>query len=218
MNDDTPMCERHEANNIQPGGPQNRDSHDLYSHQSYYNQPQSNNDYEKMLTELNNDLKNDLEDFKRCMHNMKTSINCKLFKRDDGKTTEVLPNKKSKNINKEPQSKTDFEKLITKLLDSQRVTNMFTKNNVNDMFQKMKQNKKNFQTKIKNMEGKIDEWEKYQNVPSEPTDGTEPPPPLETQTEQVNDVFTGSGKSNDSPKIQKDPPPPIIVNNKIKIV
>ncbi|GJY40427.1 hypothetical protein Tco_0427697 [Tanacetum coccineum] len=92
----------------------------------------------------------------------------------------------SKTVNKEPQSKTDFEKSITKLLDGQRVTNMFIKNNVNDMIQKMKQNEKNFQTKIKNMERKIDEWEKSQNVPLEPTDGTEPPPPPETQTEQVN--------------------------------
>ncbi|GJZ65005.1 hypothetical protein Tco_0621701 [Tanacetum coccineum] len=44
---------------------------------------------------------------------------------------------------------------------------------------------------------------------------TDPPPP-QAHTEQVNAVFTGSGKSDDSPKIQKDPPPPIIVNNKAK--
>ncbi|GKD16528.1 hypothetical protein Tco_1205686, partial [Tanacetum coccineum] len=43
------------------------------------------------------------------------------------------------------------------------------------------------------MERKIDGWEKSQNVPSEPTDGIKPPPPPETQIEQVNDVFTGSG-------------------------
>ncbi|GJX71126.1 hypothetical protein Tco_0308297 [Tanacetum coccineum] len=61
----------------------------------------------------------------------------------------------------------------------------------------------------------MDMGEGLLNVPLEPTDGTEPPPP-ETQTEQVNAVFTGSGKSNDSPKIQKDQPPHIIVNNKIE--
>ncbi|GKE46020.1 hypothetical protein Tco_1473304 [Tanacetum coccineum] len=62
------------------------------------------------------------------------------------------------------------------------------------------------------MERKIDESEKSQNVCSQ-TDRTDPPPP-QAHTKQVNVVFTGSGKSDDSPKIQKDPPPPIIVNNK----
>ncbi|GJT54886.1 reverse transcriptase domain-containing protein [Tanacetum coccineum] len=184
LNDDTPMCERHEANYIQS-------------------------------EELNNDVRNDLEDFKRCIHSMRT-VHWKLFARDDGKTTGVLPKKKSKPINQEPQSKTDFEKLMTKFLDDQRVSNMFVKNNVNDMILKMKQNEKNFQTIFKNMERKIDEWEKSQNISSEQTNWTEPQPPPQAQTEQVNVVFTGSGKSDDHPKIQKDPPPSIIVNNKIK--
>ncbi|GKE01402.1 hypothetical protein Tco_1389385 [Tanacetum coccineum] len=64
------------------------------------------------------------------------------------------------------------------------------------------------------MERKVDEWSKSQNVSSEQTDRTEPPPPPQAQIEHVNAVFTGSGKSDDSPKIQKDPPLPIIVNNK----
>ncbi|GJY51122.1 hypothetical protein Tco_0441969 [Tanacetum coccineum] len=126
------------------------------------------------------------------------TVHDKLFDRDD-------------------QSKTDLEKSITKFLDGQRVTNMFFKNNVNDMIIKMKQNKNNFQTKIKNMERKLDEWSKSQNVSSEQTDRTNPPPPPQAQTEQVNAVFTRSSKSGDSPRIQKDPPPPIIVNNKIEI-
>ncbi|GJV54666.1 hypothetical protein Tco_1455671, partial [Tanacetum coccineum] len=66
------------------------------------------------------------------------------------------------------------------------------------------------------MERKIDECEKSHNVSSAQTDMTEPPPPPQAQTEHVNVVFTGSGKSDDSPKIQKDQPPPIIVNNKIE--
>ncbi|GJX60656.1 putative reverse transcriptase domain-containing protein [Tanacetum coccineum] len=66
------------------------------------------------------------------------------------------------------------------------------------------------------MERKIDEWEKSQNISSEQTDRTEPQPPSQAHTEQVNVVFTGSGKSDDSLKIQKDPPSPIIVNNKSK--
>ncbi|GJX05907.1 hypothetical protein Tco_0193839 [Tanacetum coccineum] len=210
INDDTPMCERHEANYIQSGGYHNRNSHDLFSRKSHHDP----NDSEKSLTELNNDVKNDLEDFKRCIRSMRT-VHWKLFARDDGKTTGVLPNKKSKPVNQEPQSKTDLEKSINKFLDGQRVTNMFFKNNVNDMILKLKQNEKNFQTKIKNMERKIDEWSKSQNVSSEHTDRTDPPPP-QAHTEQVNAVFTGSGKSNDHPKIQKDPPPSIIVNNKIK--
>ncbi|GJW30416.1 probable xyloglucan endotransglucosylase/hydrolase protein 28 [Tanacetum coccineum] len=162
---------------------------------------------------VNNDVKNDLEDFKRRIRSMRT-VHWKLFARDDGKTTGVLPNKESKTVNQEPQSKTDFEKSITKFLDGQRVTNMFFKNNVNDMILKMKQNEKNFQTKIKNMEIKIDEWSKSQNISLEQTDWTEPQPPPQAQTEQVNAVFTGSGRSDDSPKTQKDPPPPIIVDNK----
>ncbi|GJS42346.1 hypothetical protein Tco_0567389 [Tanacetum coccineum] len=64
------------------------------------------------------------------------------------------------------------------------------------------------------MERKIDEWSKSQNVFSEQTDRTGPLP-LQAHTEHVNVVFTGSGKSDESPKTQKDPPPPIIVNNKI---
>ncbi|GJV12320.1 hypothetical protein Tco_1353861 [Tanacetum coccineum] len=190
-NNDTPMCERHEANYIQSEGYQNQNSHDSYSHQSYHDP----NDSEKSLTELNNDVRNDLEHFKRCIRSMRT-IQDKLFDRDN-------------------QSKTDLEKSITKLLDGQRVSNMFVKNNVNYIIIKMKQNEKNFQTKSKNMERKLDEWSKSQNVSSEQTDRTDTPPP-QAHTEQVNAVFTGSGKSNDSSKIQKDPPPPIIVNNKIE--
>ncbi|GKD34786.1 hypothetical protein Tco_1250295 [Tanacetum coccineum] len=141
------------------------------------------------------------------------TIHWKLFARDDGKTTGVLPKKKRKPINQEPQSKTDFEKLMTKFSDSQKVTSMFVKNNVNDMILKMKQNKKNYQTIFKNMERKIDEWSKSQNFSSEQTNRTEPPPPPQAQTEHMNAVFTRSGKSDDSPKSKKDPPP-IIVNNK----
>ncbi|GJU38356.1 reverse transcriptase domain-containing protein [Tanacetum coccineum] len=202
LNDDTPMCERHEVNFIQSEGYQNRNSQDSYSPQSHHNP----NDSEKSVTEIKNNVRNDLEDFKRRIRSMRT-VHDKLFTRD---------NKESKIVNQESQSKTDFKKSITKFLDGQRVTNMFFKNNVNDMVLKMKQNEKNFQTKIKNMERKMDEWSKSQNVSSEQTDRTEPRPPPQAQTEQVNTVFTRSGKSDDSPKTQKDSPPPIIVNNNIK--
>ncbi|GJX86179.1 reverse transcriptase domain-containing protein [Tanacetum coccineum] len=211
LNDDTPTCERHEANYIQSEGYQNRNSQNSYSHQTHHNP----NDSEKSLTKLNNDVRKDLKDFKRCVRSLRT-VHDKLYDRDDGKTTGVLPKKKSKTVNQEPQTKTDLEKSITKFLDGQRITNMFFKNNVNDMILKMKQNEKNFQTKIKNMERKIDEWEKSQNVFSKQTDRTNPPPPPQAQTKQVNVVFTGNGKSDDSLKIQKDPPPSIIVNNKSK--
>ncbi|GJZ37279.1 hypothetical protein Tco_0583470 [Tanacetum coccineum] len=211
MNDDTPMCERHEANYIQSEDYQNQESHNSFSRQSHHDP----NDPEKSLTELNNDVRNDLEDFKRRICGMRT-VHWKLFARDDGKTTRVLPNKNSKTVNQEPQAKTDLEKSITKFLDGQRVTNMFFKNNVNDMILKMKQNEKNFQTIFKNMERKMDEWEKSQNISSEQTDRTKPPPPPQAQTEHMNVVFTESEKSDDSPKTQKDPPPPIIVNNKIE--
>ncbi|GJT95076.1 hypothetical protein Tco_1090594 [Tanacetum coccineum] len=188
MNDDTPMCERHETNYIQSEGYQNQDSHNSYSSQSQYDP----NDSGKSLTELNNDVKNDLKHFKGYIRSMRI-VPDKLFERDD-------------------QSKTDLKKSISKFLDGQRVSNMFFKNNVNDMILKMKQNEKNFQTIFKNMERKIDDWEKSQNLSSEQTDQTKPPPPPQAHTEQVNAVFTGSGKSDDPPKIQKDPPPPIIVN------
>ncbi|GJV96339.1 hypothetical protein Tco_1547916 [Tanacetum coccineum] len=172
LNDDTPMCERHEVNSIQSEDYQNQNSHDSSSRQSLHDP----NDSEKSLTELNNDVRNDLEDFKRRIRSMRT-VHWKLYDSDDRKTTGVLPNKKSKTVNQEPQSKTDLEKSITKFLDGQRVTNMFFKNDVNDMILEMKQNEKNFQTKIKNMERKIDEWEKSQNVSSKQTDRTDPPPP-----------------------------------------
>ncbi|GKB16954.1 hypothetical protein Tco_0850877 [Tanacetum coccineum] len=112
LNDDTLMCERHEANYIQFEGYQNQNSHDSYSRQFDYDP----NDSEKLLTELNNDVRNDLKDFKRCVRSMRT-VHWKLFARDDCKTTGVLPNKESKTVNQEPQSKTDFEKSITKFLD-----------------------------------------------------------------------------------------------------
>ncbi|GJY97128.1 reverse transcriptase domain-containing protein [Tanacetum coccineum] len=171
LNNDTPMCER-QANYIQSEGNKDRNSHDSHSPQSLHNP----NDSEKSLTELNKDVRNDLEDFKRCIRSMRT-VNWKLFARDDVKTTGVLPNKESKTVNQEPQSKTDLEKSITKFLDGQRITNMFFKNNVNDMILKMKQNEKNSQTIFKNMERKIDEWEKSQNVSLEQTERTDPPPP-----------------------------------------
>nr|GEU31829.1 reverse transcriptase domain-containing protein [Tanacetum cinerariifolium] len=98
-NNDMSICEIHEANYIRSEDYQNQDSHDSYSHQ-YHHDP---NDYEKSLTELHNDVKNDLEDFKRRIRSMRT-VHWKLFARDDGKTTSVLPNKKSKPINQEPQS------------------------------------------------------------------------------------------------------------------
>ncbi|GJW62047.1 hypothetical protein Tco_0111382 [Tanacetum coccineum] len=202
-NDDTPMCERHEANYIQSEGYQNRDSHNSFSRQ-----PQSKNDSEKSITELNNDVKNDLEDFKRCIRSMRTDYD-KLYDKDDRKTTSVLPNKKSKTV--KPQPRTDLEKFITKFSDSQRVTNMFVKNNVNNIIIKMKQNEKNCQTIYKNLERKIDEWEKSQNVFSKQTNRTDPPP-RHAHTEQVNATFTERGKSDDSLKIQTLPP--IIVKDK----
>ncbi|GJQ97401.1 retrovirus-related pol polyprotein from transposon TNT 1-94 [Tanacetum coccineum] len=155
LNDDTLMCERHEANYIQSKDYQNQDSHNSYLHQTHHD----SNDSEKSLIELNNDVMNDLEDFKRCVNSMRT-IHWKKISIDDGKTTGVLPNKESKTVNQKPQFKTDLEKSITKFLDGQRVTNMFFKNNVNDMILKIKQDEKNFQTIYKNMERKIDEWEK----------------------------------------------------------
>ncbi|GJX79603.1 hypothetical protein Tco_0327752, partial [Tanacetum coccineum] len=156
-NDDTPMSERREANYIQSEGYQNQNSQDSFSHQSLHDP----NDSEKSLTELNNDVRNDLEDFKRRILSMRT-VHWKLYDSDDQKTT---------------------------------VSNMFVKNNVKDMILKMKQNEKNFQTIFKNMEIKIDEWEKSQNISLEQTDRTEPQPPPQAHTEHVNVVFTGSGKS-----------------------
>ncbi|GJT82408.1 reverse transcriptase domain-containing protein [Tanacetum coccineum] len=49
MNDDTPMCEFHEANYIQTGGYQNRDSHDSYSHQSHYEESHSENRWRELF-------------------------------------------------------------------------------------------------------------------------------------------------------------------------
>ncbi|GKB59361.1 hypothetical protein Tco_0915547 [Tanacetum coccineum] len=89
---------------------------------------------------------------------------------------------------------------------------MFVKNNANDMILTLKQNEKKCQTIYKDMERKIDEWSKSQ------TDRTEPPPPPQAHTEQVNAVFTVSGKSDDPLKIQKDPPPPIICTGDLLIL
>ncbi|GKA81925.1 hypothetical protein Tco_0788673 [Tanacetum coccineum] len=125
-------------------------SHDSYFLQSHHDP----NDPEKSLTELIRDVKNDLEDFKCYVRSMRT-VHDKIFDKDD-------------------QSKTDLEKSITKFLDGQRVTNMFFKNNVNDIIIKTKQNEKNCQTSFKNLERIIDEWSKSQNMSSEQTDRTDP--------------------------------------------
>nr|GEW27609.1 hypothetical protein [Tanacetum cinerariifolium] len=178
-NVDTPRCERHEVNYIQSASYQNQNSHDSYFHQSHYD----HNDSEKSLTKLNNDVRNDLEKFNRCIRSMRT-VHDKLFDRDD-------------------QSKIDLEKLITKFLDGQRGSNMFVKNNVNNIIIKMKQNKKKYQTIFKNIERKIDEWSKSENVSLEQTDRTGPPLP-QAHTEHVNAVFTGSGKSDDTQALKVD--------------
>ncbi|GJS53851.1 reverse transcriptase domain-containing protein [Tanacetum coccineum] len=95
LNDGTPMCERHEANYIQSKDYQNQDAHNSFSHQSHHDP----NDSEKSLTELNNDVRNGLENFKRRIRSMRT-IHWKLFPSDDRKSTGVLPNKKSKTATK----------------------------------------------------------------------------------------------------------------------
>ncbi|GKB44763.1 hypothetical protein Tco_0889705 [Tanacetum coccineum] len=79
MSDDTPMCERHEANYIQYEDNKDRNSHDSHSYQSHHDP----NDSKKWLLELNNDVRNNLEDFKRCNRSMRT-VHWKLFARDDG--------------------------------------------------------------------------------------------------------------------------------------
>ncbi|GJQ97317.1 hypothetical protein Tco_0008456 [Tanacetum coccineum] len=101
MNDDTPMCERHEANYTQSEGYQIQNSHD-----SYYD-PQSNNDSRKLLTELNNEVKNDLEDFKGCIRSMR-NVHSKLFDKDDGKTTRKIDEcEKSQNVSSEQTDRTE---------------------------------------------------------------------------------------------------------------
>lgn len=63
------------------------------------------------------------------------------------------------------------------------------------------------------LEREIDEWSKMQNlVSSKQNVMTNPPPPA--HIENVNDVFTRSGKSDDPLKNQKDSPP-VFVFNKI---
>nr|GEU46970.1 hypothetical protein [Tanacetum cinerariifolium] len=70
-NDDTPMCERHKVNYIQSEGYLNRNSHDSHSHKSHHD----HNNSKKSLTKSNNDVRNDLEDFKRCSKMSDVNIN-----------------------------------------------------------------------------------------------------------------------------------------------
>ncbi|GJS24254.1 zinc finger, CCHC-type containing protein [Tanacetum coccineum] len=88
MNDDMPMCERHEANYIQSKGNKDRNSHDSFSHQSLHDP----NDSEKSLTELNNNVRNDLEDFKRCIREAlrKCSYGQHFYDCDDLIQTQLL--------------------------------------------------------------------------------------------------------------------------------
>ena len=52
MNEDTPMCERHEVNYIQSEGYPNRKSHDSYSHQPHHDP----NDYEKIAHKVKKNI------------------------------------------------------------------------------------------------------------------------------------------------------------------
>lgn len=89
-------------------------------------------------------MRNDLEDFKRCMRSISTCYD-KLYTPDDHKTTKVSPNKRFES---------DFEKAMTNFLDSQIISNMFVKNTINDMILKIKQYEKNFQSIFKSIERK----------------------------------------------------------------
>ena len=64
------------------------------------------------------------------------------------------------------------------------------------------------------MERKMDELEISENIQPDITD----PPLSPAEVEHVNDVFTVNGKSDDPPKIRKDPTPPIIINSQIEKV
>ncbi|GJZ66100.1 hypothetical protein Tco_0622796, partial [Tanacetum coccineum] len=70
---------RHEVNYIQSESYENQNSHDSFSHQSIHDP----NDSEKSLKEVNNDVRNGLEDFKRCVRSIRT-VHWKLYDRDDG--------------------------------------------------------------------------------------------------------------------------------------
>ncbi|GJT37435.1 uncharacterized mitochondrial protein-like protein [Tanacetum coccineum] len=77
-NNDTSMFERHEVNYIRSEDYQNQDSHNSFSRQYHHD----HNDSEKSLTELNNDVKNDLKDFKIRICSMRT-VHDNLFDRDN---------------------------------------------------------------------------------------------------------------------------------------
>ena len=89
MKDDKSKCERHEVNHIQLEGYQNQNSHDSYSHQSHYDP----NDSRKSLTELKNDVIEDLDDFKSYVYSKRTDHD-NLFDENFCKPTGVLPNQK----------------------------------------------------------------------------------------------------------------------------
>jgi hypothetical protein len=97
LNVDTPMCERHEANYIQLGNYQSQIPRDQYFHQSPYEPPQSNNDYEKSLAELNNDVKRDFEDFRRYWCSTRTSL-ALLYDHSFCKPVGVPPQKAKSNL------------------------------------------------------------------------------------------------------------------------
>ncbi|GJY60283.1 reverse transcriptase domain-containing protein [Tanacetum coccineum] len=98
MNDDTPMCERHEVNYIQSEEYENRISHNSFPRQSHYDP----NDFEKSLTELNKDVRNDLKDFKRCIRSMRT-VYWKLY----AGRSKINEWEKSQNISSEQIERTD---------------------------------------------------------------------------------------------------------------
>ncbi|GJV31088.1 reverse transcriptase domain-containing protein [Tanacetum coccineum] len=194
---------------------------------SFADRSNSNNDNSRLMEKLEaltikinsqfTSLKEELEDMRKKYYDLKDKHASKNSMNDDTPMCERHEHETvlDKLFDRDDQSKTDLEKSISNFLDDQRVSNMFVKNNINNVIIKMKQNEKNFQTKIKNMERKLDEWSKSQNVSSEKTDRTDLPPP-QAQTKKVNAIFTGSEKFDDYLRIQNDPPPPIIVNNKIK--
>ncbi|GJR06243.1 hypothetical protein Tco_0529227 [Tanacetum coccineum] len=89
-----------------------RKENELYSHQSLHDP----NDFEKSLTKLNNDVRNDLKNFKRCIRSKRT-VHWKVYDRDDGKTTGVFLTRRASITKEEKERGIHIKKRFFKLFE-----------------------------------------------------------------------------------------------------
>ncbi|GJR97382.1 hypothetical protein Tco_0269556 [Tanacetum coccineum] len=117
---------------------------------------------------------------------------------------------KQDNYQSHSDDKPDLQKQLSDFIKAQHSTNSFVKDTFMDLINKLKTTTKNHQTSIQNLKAKFDRLADKQSgrpsgslpsntQPNPKGSSSKPYQPPQVQNEQVNAVFTRSGKSYDPP-------------------